>query len=53
MVLVYTESKMNELTKAELDGLFELYVAECDRDKSAPSFKDFNIWLVENGYIDD
>lgn len=35
------------------EGLFALYVAECDRTKSKPSISDFIIWKSDKGYEDD
>jgi hypothetical protein len=53
--LVYTNNSMRleNIEADELDGLYKLYKAECDRDKSQPDPKNFSIWLVEEGYIDD
>lgn len=44
-------SDVDEDTK--LENLFDLYTAECDRDKLTPTIRDFNIWLSEKGYEDD
>lgn len=45
--------QMADLDTHKLDGLYRLFVAECERDNSTPDFKSFHQWLVENGYIDD
>lgn len=35
------------------EQLFDLFVAECDRDGSTPSISDFTVWLEDKGYNDD
>lgn len=44
---------MVDLDAEQLDGLYKLFVAECERDGSKPDFKSFHMWLVEGNYIDD
>jgi hypothetical protein len=35
------------------EQLYDLYVAECDRDNTKPRLSDFFVWAEEKGYGDD
>lgn len=45
--------QMEDLGADELDGLYKLYRAVCERDDSEPDLKSFHIYLVEEGYVSD
>lgn len=40
-----------EIPIIDLDSLYDLYVAYCDRTKTEPTMKDFDNWLRENNYV--
>lgn len=48
-----TARSVDDIPSDDLDKLYQLYIIDCERSKVEPKLDEFNVWLVENGYLDD
>jgi len=48
-----TARDFDDMGADDLDNLYKLFVEYCRQRKEEPTLKDFHIWAIEMGYIDD